>query len=90
MTSGETLDQVRRTISELFELDVDEVKPESTVFEDLDLDSIDAIDLVAKLQQLTGERIEEQAMRRVRTVSDLAELVAAQLDRLGDTGTTAG
>jgi acyl carrier protein len=79
MTRGEILDHVRRTIAELFELDVDEVRAESTVFEDLDLDSIDAIDLVAKLQQLTGERIEEQAMRGVRTVNDLAELVAAQL-----------
>lgn len=78
MTRDEILDHVRRTIAELFELDVDEVRAESTVFEDLDLDSIDAIDLVAKLQQLTGERIDEQAMRRVRTVGDLAELVAAQ------------
>ena len=75
----EILDQVRRTIAELFELDIAEIRAESTVFEDLDLDSIDAIDLVAKLQQLTGERIEEQAMRGVRTVGDLAELVAAQL-----------
>lgn len=79
MSKGEILDHVRRTIAELFELDVEQVRAESTVFEDLDLDSIDAIDLVAKLQQLTGERIEEQAMRRVRTVNDLAELVVAQL-----------
>lgn len=79
MTRGELLDHVRRTIAELFEFEVDEVRAESTVFEDLDLDSIDAIDLVAKLQQLTGERIEEQAMRRVRTVGDLVDLVAAQL-----------
>jgi acyl carrier protein len=83
MTRGEILDHVRRTIAELFELDLEDVRAESTVFDDLDLDSIDAIDLVAKLQQLTGERIEEQAMRRVRTVGDLAELVAAQLERPG-------
>jgi acyl carrier protein len=79
MTRAEILDRVRRTIAELFEFELDEVQAESTVFEDLDLDSIDAIDLVAKLQQLTGQRIEEQAMRGVRTVGDLAELVAAQL-----------
>jgi acyl carrier protein len=79
MTRGEILDHVRRTIAGLFELDLEEVRAESTVFQDLDLDSIDAIDLVAKLQQLTGERIEEQAMRGVQTVGDLVELVAAQL-----------
>lgn len=80
MTSTEILDHVRRTIAELFELELEDVQAESTVFDDLDLDSIDAIDLVAKLQQLTGERIEEQAMRAVRTVGDLAQLVAAQLE----------
>lgn len=90
MTRAETLEQVRRTIAELFELELDAVEPGSTVFEDLDLDSIDAIDLVAKLQQWTGERIDEPAMRRVRTVSDLADLVAAQLDRVGDAGSSAG
>ncbi len=89
-SQGEPLEQVRRAIAELFELDLEDIKPESTVFEELDLDSIDAIDLVAKLQQIVGERIEEQAMRRVRTVSDLAELVAAQLDRLEDRGTSVG
>jgi acyl carrier protein len=88
MTPTETLDQVRRTIAELFELELETIEPSSTVFEDLDLDSIDAIDLVAKLQQWTGERIDEQAMRQVRTVSDLADLVAAQLDRRGDAGTS--
>jgi acyl carrier protein len=79
MTSAEILEHVRRTIAELFELELADVRAESTVFDDLDLDSIDAIDLVAKLQQLTGERIEEQAMRSVRTVGDLANLVAAQM-----------
>ena len=79
MTSAEILERVRRTIAELFELELADVRAESTVFDDLDLDSIDAIDLVAKLQQLTGERIEEQAMRSVRTVGDLANLVAAQM-----------
>jgi acyl carrier protein len=90
MTKDEILHHVRRTIAELFELDIDDVHAESTVFQDLDLDSIDAIDLVAKLQQLTGERIDEPSMRGVRTVGDLAELVAAQLERLEDTGTSAG
>lgn len=80
MTSDEILAYVRRTIAELFELDVEQIHAESTVFDDLDLDSIDAIDLMAKLQQLTGERIEEDAMRQVRTVGDIAGLLAAQLE----------
>lgn len=75
MTYEQVLDRVRATIAELFELDVAQVRAESTVFEDLDLDSIDAIDLVAKLQSFCGQRIEEASMREVRTVADLAALV---------------
>ena len=79
MSEDEILAHVRATIAELFELDADDIRPESTVFEDLDLDSIDAIDLVAKLQQFTGQRIDEDTMRSVRTVQDLVEILARQL-----------
>ena len=79
MTHDEVFARVRDAIAELFELEPDAIKPESTVFEELDLDSIDAIDLVARLQQLTGERIDEDTMRSVRTVADLARIVEAQL-----------
>ena len=57
----------------------DAIHERSKVFEELDLDSIDAIDLVARLQQLTGQRIGEAAMREVRTVGDIVDLVAQQL-----------
>jgi acyl carrier protein len=88
-SASEVLEHVRQTIATLFELELSDIRPDSTVFEELDLDSIDAIDLVAKLQQFTGERIDEQAMRGVRTVGDLAAIVSAQLERSGSTGTAA-
>jgi acyl carrier protein len=81
MSQDEIFAHVRTTIAELFELDPEEIEPESTIFKDLDLDSIDAIDLVAKLQQFTGQRIEEETMRAVRTVSDLVRIVAKQLEQ---------
>jgi acyl carrier protein len=80
MTHDEILAHVRATIAELFEIDPGDIRPESTVFEELDLDSIDAIDLVAKLQQLSGRRIEEDTMRGVRTVDDIVRILAKQLD----------
>ena len=75
MTRGEILDHVRRTIAELFELEVDEVRAESTVFEDLDLDSIDAVDLVIRLQQMTGKKIMPDEFKGVRTVGDVTRCV---------------
>lgn len=84
MSRDEIFVHVRTTIAELFELDAEEIGPDSTIFQDLDLDSIDAIDLVAKLQQFTGQRIEEETMRGVRTVSDLVRIVAKQLEQPSD------
>ena len=79
MSRDEIFAHLRATIAELFEVDPAGIELHSTVFEDLDLDSIDAIDLVAKLQQFTGKRIDEDTMRQVRTVEDLVNILAKQL-----------
>jgi acyl carrier protein len=69
------LEYVRTTMAEMFELSVDDIHERSKVFEELDLDSIDAIDLVARIQQFTGQRITEAAMREVRSVGDVVDLI---------------
>ena len=79
MSDDEIFAHLQATIAELFELEPSEITRSSTVFQDLDLDSIDAIDLVAKLQQFTGRRIEEDTMRAVKTVDDLVRILAKQL-----------
>ena len=79
MTRAEIYTRVVGILVKSFELDPADIKPESKLFEELDLDSIDAIDLVARLQQLTGQRLGEDAMRKVRSVGDIADLVAEQL-----------
>lgn len=89
MSDEEVLAQLRKIFAELFELEPERITPASTIFEELDLDSIDAIDLVARLQQLTGKRIDEAAMREVRTVADLISIVRAQLDGQQPSGAAA-
>lgn len=79
MSREQILDYVRTTMAEMFELSVDDIHERSKVFEELDLDSIDAIDLVARIQQFTGQRITEAAMREVRSVGDIVDLVVQQL-----------
>ena len=60
---------------ELFELDKDEITPESHLYTDLDIDSIDAVDMVVKLKQMTGKRIEPNEFKNVRTVQDVVDAV---------------
>ena len=80
---AEIFAEVQRTLVELFQLDADKIHLGSGVFSDLDLDSIDAVDLVARLQDIIGQRITEQEMRQVRSVSDIVDLVYGYLQSKG-------
>jgi acyl carrier protein len=60
---------------EMFEVPREAVTPQAHLFEELDLDSIDAIDMVVKLQEMTGRRVNDAALKKVRTVNDVIDLV---------------
>jgi acyl carrier protein len=75
MTRAEVQDKVVSMMSEMFELTPEQLKPEAKLFEELDLDSIDAIDMVVKLQEMTGRRVNDAALKKVRTVNDVIDLV---------------
>jgi len=79
MTRAEVQTQVVTMMVEMFELDPAVVKPEAQLFTDLDLDSIDAIDMVVRLQEMTGRRVNDAALKKVRTVNDIIDLVEAHM-----------
>ena len=79
MSRNEIFVEIRKTLVELFSLDPERITAESGVFTELELDSIDAVDLVAKLQELIGQRITEAEMRQVRSVGDMVTLVERYL-----------
>jgi acyl carrier protein len=79
VTRDEVLAKLSGYLHELFEVPTEKIKPEARLFEDLDLDSIDAVDLVVKLQELTGRKIQASDFKAVRTVGDVVECVYAQL-----------
>jgi len=58
-----------------FEIDADAIMPEANLYQELDLDSIDAVDLVIKLQQLTGKKIQPDEFKSVRTVNDVVNAI---------------
>ncbi len=70
--------ELRQLLVELFELDPEHINLESDLYEDLGIDSIDAIDLLASLREKTGKRLSPEKFREVRTVSDVVERVAEQ------------
>ena len=54
-----------------FEVESDEIHLKANLYTELDLDSIDAVDLVVKLREITGKKIEPEVFKQVRTIEDV-------------------
>ena len=63
------------TLCEEFETDRNLITPQANLFEELDLDSIDAVDLAVRLQNFTDKRIAPEEFKQIRTVNDVVEAV---------------
>ncbi len=68
-------DTLRNALVELFELEPERVTLEANLYEDLEIDSIDAVDLIDHLRRQTGHKIAAEQFRQVRTVGDVVEAV---------------
>ena len=73
----EILEYLREVLVDLFEIKPEQVVPEAHLYEDLDIDSIDAVDLILKLKDLTGRKLQPQAFKHVRTVGDVIDAIQA-------------
>ena len=60
---------------ELFEIEAQKITLEANLYQDLDIDSIDAIDLVVELKNMTGKKIQPEEFRSVQTVQDVVDQV---------------
>lgn len=67
--------QVSALLVKLFEIAPEDISPGSRLYEDLELDSIDAIDMIVHLQKKTGKKIKPEQFKAVRTVQDVVDTV---------------
>ena len=79
MTDEQILEKLRSILTGAFDIEPARVTPETHLFEELDLDSIDAVDLAIKLQEMTGKRIKPDSFKKVRTVGDVISAVQVLL-----------
>lgn len=75
MNDEQILTRLKTILAESFEIDPAKVTMETQLFTDLDLDSIDAVDLAIKLQEMTGKRIKPEDFKTVRSVGDVVATV---------------
>lgn len=73
MSRDELYTWVVDLLAKMFELDAGELTPESNLYSDLDIDSIDAVDLAVQLKQMTGKRLQPEVFKTIRTINDVID-----------------
>jgi acyl carrier protein len=76
MSKDELFVWVADLLAEMFELDRASLTLESNLYADLDIDSIDAVDLAVKLKQMTGKRLQPEVFKSIRTIGDVVDALA--------------
>jgi acyl carrier protein len=75
MTKPDIYRKVVAILAETFDLKPEVLTSDALLVQDLDLDSIDAVDLVVKLQQYTNKKIDPETFKQIRTINDVVEVL---------------
>lgn len=67
---------LKQLMVDLFEIDPNKITMDAHLYEDLDIDSIDAVDLVVKIREITGKQIQADDFKHVRRISDVVDAIA--------------
>ena len=79
-TRAEVSKKITSTLSDLFEVDPEAISESSLLYEDLDIDSIDAVDLIIELKSFTGLVIDPDNFKSVKTIEDVINIVCKLLE----------
>lgn len=74
-TREEIYEGLCEALVELFELERERIAPDTDLYTDLEIDSIDAIDLIDHIKRQTGRKLAAEDFRSVCTVQDVVEAV---------------
>jgi len=75
MTKNELFDRIVQILHDSFEIAPERITPEARLYDDLDIDSIDAVDLIVQLKPLLGRKLQPDAFKSVRTVQDIVDVL---------------
>jgi acyl carrier protein len=66
--------KINELMQEGFEIPTEKLIPTATVFEDLGLDSLDAVDMLVNLEDRLGIKVDVERLKTVRTLQDIYNL----------------
>lgn len=80
MSEKEIYDILKNALISLFEIDESKISPSALIYEDLQIDSIDAVDLIDHVKRKTGYRLMPEDFKSVKTLDDIVKAVAKKLE----------
>ncbi|WP_454766320.1 acyl carrier protein [Cupriavidus campinensis] len=80
MTHDEIFARVAAVLEDTFEIAPERITPEARLYDDLDIDSIDAVDLLVKLKPMLNKPLKPEQFKSVRTVQDVVQALALLID----------
>jgi acyl carrier protein len=86
MTEQDLYARLSAILAETFDIEPERIRPEARLYEDLDIDSIDAVDLIVKLKPLVGRRLQPEAFKQVRTLQDVVNALLQLMQQQADAG----
>ena len=79
MSSGFTREEIAKELKDIlvedFEIEESRITPDANLFEELEFDSIDAVDLAVRLQDYTQKKISPNNFKQIRTVNDVINAI---------------
>ncbi len=68
--------KIRDILVEQFDVEESSVTMDANLYEELEIDSIDAVDLLVQLKEMTGRKIAPETFKEVRTIRDVLDAIA--------------
>ena len=73
-------DAIKEILVRDFEIEESRIRLDARLYEDLDIDSIDAVDMIVQLKPYLGNRrLSPEAFKQVRTLGDVITVIARVL-----------
>ena len=76
MDNDEVYLRIKDILVDQFEVDESAVTMQANLYDELQLDSIDSVDLLVQLKVLTGKKISPEAFKEVRTIANVLDALA--------------
>jgi acyl carrier protein len=71
---------IQQLLIEVFEIKKESIALESNIYEDLDFDSLDAVELAVRLGAETGISLQEEDLRTIRTIGDAVDILHQRIN----------